>query len=161
MAKCSRRPTHWFDTGSETCGTGEPEPRRTSPAETEEVRSAVRCHVASTPPFGRGSNVSRSAVTTRLASPPRGATGRVSLGLEGEPRPLFTRCLAASTAIAPREAMLVALGYGVDRQVGRPSRRSPGGMRTPGETHCFARSRAFGYCLPDFQPSRGIFAPDP
>jgi hypothetical protein len=38
------------------------------------------------------------------------ATGRVSLGLEGEPRPLFTRCLAASTAIAPRGARLVAPG---------------------------------------------------
>jgi len=82
----------------------------------------------------RGSDVLRSAITTWGSAPrrPRSlpfGTGRVSLGLRSESRPLFTRCLAASPAIAPQGAKLVTPGCGVvtlQPARGHPQKRDEG-----------------------------------
>ena len=108
------------------------------------VLSAVRCHrridAASS---ARGSNVSRSANYHESPLLPPFGTGRVSLGLESESRPLVTRCLAASPAIAPREARLVtsvaALHEGSREPLGTTARMHRHGLE--GSLEHWARGR--------------------
>ncbi len=67
--------------------------------------------------------------------PPFG-TGRVSLGLEGESRPLVTRCLAASPAIAPPRVRLLALHAALigmaGARLGTTTQAQPYGLETLG-----------------------------